>query len=63
MHNSGNTFSFDPVGLNVRRPRKSGRAPVSLRKILRVVIVLAASTLCWAAIGWFTFQIYRLAAH
>lgn len=52
-----------PMGLSRCEPARKSVKVLSLRKILRLAIVLTMSFLCWIGIGCFAFEIMQLAAH
>jgi hypothetical protein len=51
------------MGLSRCEPARKSVKVLSLRKILRLAIVLTMSFLCWIGIGCFAFEIMQLAAH
>jgi hypothetical protein len=61
MSGPQNTFSSKVAASNARWRRKGWAANVSLRKVLRLAIVLAMSFLCWLGVGCFAFEMLQLA--
>lgn len=58
-----NTFAAHAASLRARGRRQRVTTVVSLRKVLRVAIVLTMSFLCWIGIGCFAFELFQLAGH
>ena len=58
-----NTFTSLPPALHQNRRSRHSSARLSLRKIVRLAIVLMMSALCWMGIGWFALEVFQLAGH
>jgi len=55
------TFSRSAPRLMITRRRESWISRVSLRKVLRLAIVVIMSFMCWIGLGCFAFEMFQLA--